>query len=187
MQKQKTTILITILLTWLTFTDGRAINSPSIFHQKAKTVNQQSNKEPREKEDLNSLERNCNMGVAQACFTLGNMYFNGLGVSKDYSKAIELYSKACNSGLAAGCTKLGAMYVLGWGVSKNYNKAVELFSKACNSGLAAGCTSLGLMYFNGWGVSKDYSKATELFSEACILGDAKACKILYDLKGIPLQ
>ena len=120
MQKQRTIALIAILLTWLTL-HGCAINSPSIFHQKAKTVNQQSNKsvssykedinatlsylskkskkkEPFEKKDFDFLERACSIGIAQACFILGNMYKDGLGVSKDYKKAIELFSKACNSG-----------------------------------------------------------------------------------------
>ena len=48
------------------------------------------------------------------------MYYNGLGVEKDYQKAKEWYEKAAAQGNARAQTNLGDMYYNGEGVSQNY-------------------------------------------------------------------
>ena len=58
------------------------------------------------------------------------MYANGKGVSKNYSKAIEFYTKAADQGFANAQFELGRMYANGYGVPQNYSKAIEFYKKA---------------------------------------------------------
>jgi TPR repeat protein len=118
MQKQKTTTLITILLTWLTL-HGCAITSQSIFHQKAKPVNSYGD-------------------TGTDYFMKGEEAFE----EKDYGKAFDFFKKACDMGDAKGCNNLGVMYMNGLGVGKDYHKAIELYSKACNMGDVMGCINM---------------------------------------------
>jgi TPR repeat protein len=102
---------------------------------------------------------------------LGWIYQTGLGVSKDYVKAVLWYRKAAEAGNSDGQNNLGAMYHNGWGVSKDDSKAVLWFRKAAEAGNSAGQNHLGLMYNNGWGVSKDYAKAVLWYRKAAEAGN----------------
>ena len=52
------------------------------------------------------------------------MDYYGDGVTKDYKKAVEWYTKAVEQGYARGQCNLGVMYENGYGVTKDYKKAV---------------------------------------------------------------
>ncbi|WP_171251809.1 tetratricopeptide repeat protein, partial [Acinetobacter baumannii] len=65
---------------------------------------------------------------AEAKYYLGILYEEGYGVTQDYKKAFEWYSKAANQGNAEAQNNLGAMYALGQGVEQNYKKAFEWYS-----------------------------------------------------------
>jgi TPR repeat protein len=110
----------------------------------------------------------------QAQEQLANLYYYGLGVSKDETKAAELYQKAADQGYAAAQINLGSLYVNGTGVTKDVGKAAELFQKAADQGLAMGQALLGLLYTNGTGVAKDVEKAAELYQKAADQGLAQA-------------
>ena len=62
------------------------------------------------------------------------MYQYGYGVSQDYSKAVEWYTKAAEQGNATAQCNLGYMYQYGYGVSQDYSKAVEWYTKAAEQG-----------------------------------------------------
>ena len=64
--------------------------------------------------------------------SIGVIYYEGLGVKKDYVKARNFSEKACKAGDELGCTNLGVLYLEGLGVKKDYAKARSLFEKACN-------------------------------------------------------
>ena len=66
------------------------------------------------------------------------MYYYGKGVKKDYSKTIELFTKACDKKTSEGYNA-GYVYYRGEGVRKNIFKAKLLFSKACAGGMEEGC------------------------------------------------
>ena len=46
----------------------------------------------------------------EGCINLGDAYYNGDGVTKDFNKAAQLYQKACDSGNIAGCIVLQKLY-----------------------------------------------------------------------------
>jgi len=81
-------------------------------------------------------------GYAPAEENLGNMYLNGLGVSRDDDKAAYWYKKAAEQGNAAAEANLGSMYVYGLGVPKDYTKAVYWFKKAAEQGNATAKANL---------------------------------------------
>ena len=123
-----------------------------------------------EKKDYNKTityyEKSCE-GDADGCSYLGDIYYNGKIVKKDYAKAAALYDKACSGGDPYACRSIGYMYDKGEGVSVNHEKAVKLYIKACDGKDAWGCTSLGYSYYKGEGIKKDYTKALKSYKLAC--------------------
>ena len=114
------------------------------------------------------------MGNATAQYYLGEMYRNGLGVSRDYAKAVEWYRKSAEQGNSKAQYYLGYMYEYGLGVSQDYAKAVEWYRKSAEQGNAAAQGQLGYMYEKGEGVSQDYAKAVEWYRKSAEQGDADA-------------
>ncbi|EJD6374578.1 sel1 repeat family protein [Providencia rettgeri] len=70
-----------------------------------------------------------------AQFYLAEMYFEGKGVSKNYSRAIEWYIKSANQGYADAQLELGYLYYYGDVIKQDKDKASELFKKACLNGI----------------------------------------------------
>jgi len=65
---------------------------------------------------------------------LGVMYANGLGVSPDTGKALELLGQAAAFGGRKAMYQLGLMYEQGIGVASDPNQARECYQKALNAG-----------------------------------------------------
>lgn len=131
------------------------------------------------------FKQSCEQNDAQACLALGAMYHVGDGVSQNFRKARELYSKSCDLGLASGCTHLGYMYENGHAGYQPL-KAAELYTKACNMGDMIACASVAKLYENGTGVAEDMQKAVDNYDKACDGGDGKSCAhlgLLYEQDG----
>lgn len=124
--------------------------------------------------------RNCASGNMSDCSSLGVMYRDGIGVSKDVTQAVALIRKGCDGGDMRGCIFLGMAYRDGNGASKDVAQAVALIRKGCDSGLMFGCVELGEIYRDGNGVSKDAAQAVALFRRACDGGYADGCLYLGD-------
>jgi len=72
--------------------------------------------------DLAALRERANRGEASAQTSLGGMYANGQGVSKDYVEAVRWYRMAADQARFGDCLaqiKLGEMYERGEGVPKD--------------------------------------------------------------------
>lgn len=95
----------------------------------------------------------CNLNNEWKLF-LGKCYYNGTGISKDYSKAIELFNSPADQGHAEAQFYLGKCYFNGWGVSPNIEKAVNYYYKASKQNLAEAQYALGMYYY---GQGKDYN------------------------------
>ena len=94
--------------------------------------------------------------------------------NKDYTQAVEWYTKAANQGNATAQCYLGYCYEDGQGVPKSYEKAVEWYTKAANQGNARAQYNLGVCYEKGHGVPKSYEKAVEWYTKAANQGHARA-------------
>lgn len=118
----------------------------------------------------------CDRGDGASCFLLGSLYYTGIGVPQDVTRAVTLFHQSCTGGSARGCSRLGASYVKGEGTAVNYAKAIESFEKACRGEHAASCSNVAIMYRRGIGGRQDEALARQRFAQACDLGLQSACQ-----------
>lgn len=118
--------------------------------------------------------RSANRGNKDAQLNVGNMYYDGEGVSSNYVKAFEWWLKAANKGDAVAQFNLGTLYENGEGVSQDYLKAFAWYLKSANQGNVDAQFNLGSMYYNGNGIAMNYNKAFEWWQKAASRGDSNA-------------
>ena len=106
-------------------------------------------------------------------FNLGEMYYNGISVAKDETKAVKWFRKAADQGNASAQYNLGMMYEDGKGVAKDETIAVEWYTKSAEQGNTSAQYNLGVMYEEGKGVKKDETKAAEWFRKVSEQGYVK--------------
>ena len=121
-----------------------------------------------------SLFKKAEQGDARAQYRLGHRYYEGNGVTKDYTKAAFWIRKAAEQGNSNAQNDLGYCYKNGNGVPKDYSQAVYWYRKAADQGNDAGQNNLGLCYYGGEGVSKDYSQAVYWYRKAAEQGNSNA-------------
>jgi TPR repeat protein len=113
-------------------------------------------------------------GDAKGQQKLGNMYYYGDGVDKDYVEAVKWYRKSAEQGDAHGQGGLADMYYHGYGVDKDYVEAIKWYRKSAEQGDAMSQFDLGIMYENGYGVDKDYVEAVKWYRKSAEQGNAGA-------------
>jgi TPR repeat protein len=105
-------------------------------------------------------------------YYLGLLYEHGVGVTLDYSKAFDYYSRVTRSesmdlenqdAINYSNIALGLMYIKGYGVEVDEEVALEHFTTASDNGSAKASYYIGQMYENGVGIDKDYEKAMEYY------------------------
>lgn len=98
-------------------------------------------------------------------YRLGKMYEYGLGVTQDYSSAIEHYKLSENK---YAFFALGNIYRYGSGVETDYAKAFDYYMHSLSSkgGMPFASYTVGQAYELGQGVEKDLSSAHNFYAEA---------------------
>ena len=109
-------------------------------------------------------------GNADAPCILAAMYYEGIGVTKDYQKALVWFQKAAEQGNADAQSRLGRMYYEEIGVTKDDQKALVWFQKAAEQGDADAMFHIGHMYY---GENKE-KEAMVWFRKAAKKGHAGA-------------
>ena len=127
--------------------------------------------------DFKSLKALAEKGNPDGQTGLGTMYRMGLGVEKDYAKAIEWYRKSAEQGDAFAQGNLGVMYRDGLGVEKDSAKAVGWFTKSAEQGDAYAQTNLGVFYVEGQVVEQNYVTAYAWWNIAATNGNQNAQKV----------
>jgi uncharacterized protein len=117
-------------------------------------------------------------GDPDAEYNIGMMYDNGLGVPRDYQKAIEIWLKAAKNGSVPAQYALGVMYRQGRGVPQDNKEAARWWLKASESGLVFAQYNLGWAYAEGSGVPQNYKEAAKWYLKAADAGDARAMNSL---------
>lgn len=69
-------------------------------------------------------------GNNEALFQLGNMYFNGIGVTKNTADAVKYYKMAADQGSKEAQFQLGYMYFNGIHVTKNTAESDKYYQMA---------------------------------------------------------
>lgn len=127
--------------------------------------------------------------VAEAQFKLGNKFYDGDGVKRDYEKAAECYLESAQKGHAKSQHSLAIMYWYGFGVPQDKQKTAEWYMRAAEQGLTIAQNNLAGSYLIGSGVPQDDTKAAEWYLRAADQGDADAQYSLAELfekgRGVP--
>lgn len=128
------------------------------------------------------LEKGCAKGGKKDCFRLGWIRSNDDGYI-NYSKAIQVYTKACNLNHYTACNNLGVLYQKSYAVKLLDNKkSLELYTKACKGGEMIACSNIGGMYEQGKAVKRNYNTAKSYYKKACVGGYEKACGFYNNLE-----
>ena len=112
-------------------------------------------------------------------YLLGCAYYYGLGVEKNYSKAVELLLKLNDNFSRIQLDNdnnyvtpisapwiLGCCYYFGRAVNQDYKKAAYYFNKASEFGYIDAYRIMGEFYENGVGVTRNEKKAFECYEKA---------------------
>jgi len=113
-------------------------------------------------------------GEAATQYLLGAQYYEGDGVKKDITKAIECFTKAAELGDASSYYFLAEFYYSGEGVKKDNEKAFEYYLKAAQMGYTEAIYCVAVHYYNGEGVKQDRGEAVKWYLKAAQQGHADA-------------
>lgn len=100
----------------------------------------------------------------RAQYSMGVLYENGFGVTKDLPQAAAWYLKAAEQGNSDAQFNLGAMHEHGVGMPVNYPEAVRWYRPAAEQGDIDALSNLGVLYQNGRGVAQDKVLAMALYN-----------------------
>ncbi len=98
-------------------------------------------------------------GDVHAQFVLGQMFYEGLGVSVNYEEAFKWTALAATQGHRSAEGFLARMYRNGDGVAQSYKAAAKWYKSAAQQGVLDAQANLGVLYGNGTGVAQDFVKA----------------------------
>ena len=119
---------------------------------------------------------------------LGKMCKLGLGVDKNYSKAMKWYLEAAEDDCAEAMYEVGKMHEQGQGTEKNYVSAFNWYLKAAQKYHTDAMYMVGECYFQGRGVVKNYTEAKKWYEQAAFAGNTDAgAKVSMMLKSKAIQ
>jgi len=111
-------------------------------------------------------------GYADAEFSVGHFYADGLGVNIDRKEAIRWWKLSASHGSSRAQHNLGVSYKDGEGVSKDYSVAMNYFKLAAAQGEVRAYLNIALMYVEGQGVPQSYHEAKYWWRLAAEQGDS---------------
>ena len=117
-------------------------------------------------------------GQAEAMLNLGRFYEQGVGIARNYTKALEWYEKAAKAGQAAGYFNMGVCFEIGMGTAADAAKALHNYQKAADMGMALAMYKLSSLFISGTGTAKDAAKGVVWLEKAANAGFATAANDL---------
>lgn len=114
------------------------------------------------------------VGTPEDQYKLGNVYYRGEGVPKDYMQAVKWYRMAADQGMPESQYMMGVIYDRGEGLPQDFAEAVAWYRKSAEQGYVAAQFELGNKYASGEGVPQNYAEAYVWFSLAAAAGHETA-------------
>ncbi len=134
------------------------------------------------------LREKVDKGESDSQFLLARMYLEGVAVSKDPVKAVELFQKAADQGNVRAQLFLGIAYASHNGVEEDIPKALDLWKKAAAQRDAFAEFLVGDFYQSGYGIRgtdthlpQNFYEAKRWYQQAADQGLAVAGYALADL------
>ena len=121
-------------------------------------------------------------GNDEAQYYLGICYYEGKGVQKDLTKAIQWLRKSADKGNADAMFQLGECCFNGTGILKNTDEAITWYRKSADNGSTKAMVKLGDFYYEGRFVEKNKNESVKLWKKASEKGNDNAmCRFAYCL------
>ena len=120
-------------------------------------------------------------GNAEAQFTLGLIYWQGLGFPKNGKESIRLFMLAAEQGHARALNVLGYSFERGIGIPTDIEKAIHWYREAVKEDEPRALNNLAILYSNGNGVPHDVAEAEQLWRRAVNQGHTPAMHNLASL------
>ena len=118
------------------------------------------------------------LGHSYACFILGRIYDEGLGVDTNHAEGLKWFEKSADAGDADAQNIVGNIYSNGESVAKDEKKAFRYYQKAAAQGHLWGMYNLSGCYVSGQGTDLDLLKAGEWLRKAAEGGLQEAIETL---------
>jgi len=100
-----------------------------------------------------------NQGHLKAQYNVAKMYYQGVGVNRNFKKALDFYKKAANQGHLEAQYSLASYYnILGFNSPENNKKAFFWYEKAAEQGHIDAQIILSYHYYYGFKNIKKYPK-----------------------------
>ncbi len=119
--------------------------------------------------------------ISSGMIGLADIYYRGLGVTKDLKKAFEYYREAAGHENGYALEKQGWFYYKGEYVKKDFAKALYYFDYAYMRGNKSVAYTLGEMYYKGIGTKIDKNKGLEYYKISSKNGNIDGIKKLLEL------
>ena len=103
---------------------------------------------------------------SQAQLRVGEMYYEGLVVERNFALALDWFRRAAAKGRPQAMNLIGHVHQEGLGVPKDYVEARLWYRQAAEEGSAAAANNLGWLYLQGQGTAKSPALAIEWFERA---------------------
>lgn len=118
---------------------------------------------------------------AAALLRLGDLYYEGSAVPRDYAKALAYYQLAMKTGSATAKAQVGQMVALGIGVPQDVQRGRELLKEAAAEGNAGAQLTLGDFAATGKAGFMNPEEAMASYSAAADAGNTWAMIKLADI------
>ena len=126
---------------------------------------------------IEQYEKAAGNGYITAMSLLGDLYYEGECIERDFDKAFSWYSRAFTKYSESTYFGLGRCYLYGAGVERDLKKALK-YLKKCARYVDEAKYELGNCYFNGWGVPQNKEQAKKLWESAAAEENEHAQKAL---------
>lgn len=126
-----------------------------------------------EKLAVHWMKKAADLGSLKGLFNYANMIHNGIGVRKNYKKALSLWQEISKNDSQAFFF-LGLYHEKGFGTKKDYKKAYHYYTLGALKRDPFCYNQLGVLYGKGLGVDKNIEKAMSCYMGAAKLGDVLA-------------
>lgn len=114
---------------------------------------------------------------------VGHLLRQGLGVEKDFKRALVFYKRAAGFGLSGAQANLALMYYEGEGTKRDPKEAARWFLAAAKQGHVLSQYHLGLMLDTGDGIPHNPAAAKVFYAAAAKGGYAPAAQRLAGIEG----
>lgn len=109
--------------------------------------------------NFNETLKKAQQGDAQAQYEVAEVYYFGVGASKEDAKALEWYQKAAEQGHVKAQNALARIYISGEGAAVNIKAALACLAKGVQQGDVDSIYYLASLFEEGKGVVQSFSRA----------------------------